>query len=521
MVLAFQRHATSKVTSATDLESISTLGFRGEALPSIAAVSEVELASCTTDGAAGSFVRVQEGIIAGQGERARPPGTTVTVRNLFRTIPARLKFLRSTTTENSHIADIVSQYALAYPEVKFSLTIDERSILATPGNGRPIDGVLAIYGVETARSMIEIRRDAIWTSDRTQGNVTVSGLVGAPHLSRATRDYLSLFVNRRWISGRLLAKAVEDAYRGLLTVGRHPVAVINIDLPARAVDVNIHPAKSEVKFQNEQQVFGAVQRAVRGTIAEFAPVPLIEQTTAVYAPPARPLSRPSPPAPLSGSGPAVAVPPEASPPPPSTPLPWKESLPALRPLGQLAASYIVAEGPDGLYLIDQHAAHERIMFEKVQAQRASRGIEVQGLLDPVTFEATPRQAAVMKQLAERPAASPSPGSGLADFGFAVEPFGATSFLIRAVPAGLDARGCVAALREIIDTPIDGVEWPDRIAQSVACHSAVRSGQVLSLDEMRQLLRELEQTASPHTCPHGRPTMTHLSLGSLAKEFRRT
>jgi DNA mismatch repair protein MutL len=279
MVLAFQRHATSKVTSATDLESISTLGFRGEALPSIAAVSEVELASCTADGAAGSFVRVEEGIIAGQGERARPPGTTVTVRNLFRTVPARLKFLRSTTTENSHIADIVSQYALAYPEVKFSLTIDDRSILATPGNGRPIDGVLAIYGVETARSMIEIRQDAIWTSDRTQGNITVSGLVGAPHLSRATRDYLSLFVNRRWISGRLLAKAVEDAYRGLLTVGRHPVAVINIDLPARAVDVNIHPAKSEVKFQNEQQVFGAVQRAVRGTIAEFAPVPLIEFRT--------------------------------------------------------------------------------------------------------------------------------------------------------------------------------------------------------------------------------------------------
>ncbi len=523
IALAFQRHATSKVASAADLETISTLGFRGEALPSIAAVSEVELVSCPPGGNTGSYVRINDGILTGQGGRGRPPGTTVTVRNLFRNVPARLKFLRSTTTENGHIANIVSQYALAYPEVRFSLTVDDRDILNTPGTGRPIDSILAIYGLSTARSMLEIKRVGNWSDGAAQGGITVSGMVGAPQVTRASRDYLSLFVNRRWVSGRLLAKAVEDAYHGLLTVGRHPVAVINIELPAREVDVNIHPAKSEVKFQNEHQVFGAIQKAVRGTIAELATVPIIEQPASVYALPARPDSLASPGSsvfgPITPFAPARGE--SSAPSPPAAPLPWKESLPALRPLGQLAASYIVAEGPEGLYLIDQHAAHERIMFEKVQRQRANRGIEVQGLLDPVTFEVTPRQAAAMSRPDEHDPASPSLISGLAEFGFSLEPFGAASYLVRAAPAGLDGRGCVAALRELLDTPADGAGWQEKIAQSIACHSAVRAGQVLSLDEMRQLLRELEQTASPHTCPHGRPTMTHLSLGHLAKEFRRT
>jgi DNA mismatch repair protein MutL len=523
MEMAFQRHATSKLASAADLESIATLGFRGEALPSIAAVSEVELVSCTAGGAAGSYLKLNDGVVTGQGGRGRPAGTTVTVRNLFRNVPARLKFLRSTTTENGHIANIVSQYALAYPEVKFNLTVDERDVLSTPGSGRPIDSILAIYGIETARSMIEIKRDGNWGDGRSPSSITVSGLIGAPHLSRTSRDYLSLFVNRRWIGGRLLAKAVEDAYHGLLTVGRHPVAVINIDLPAREVDVNIHPAKSEVKFQNEHQVFGAVQKAVRGTIAELAPVPIISQTATVYSPPARPVSAPSPRPPDAGPGPTSAVPGEgpSSPLLPATPLPWRESLPALRPLGQLAATYIVAEGPEGLYLIDQHAAHERIIFDKLQRQRAKRDIEVQGLLDPVIFEANPRQAAAMKRHDDQGTASLSLSSGLAEFGFSIERFGTSSYLIRAVPAGLGGKGCVAALRELLDTPADGTDWREQIAQSIACHSAVRSGQVLSHDEMRQLLRELEQTTSPHTCPHGRPTMTHLSLGGLAKEFRRT
>jgi DNA mismatch repair protein MutL len=191
-------------------------------------------------------------------------------------------------------------------------------------------------------------------------------------------------------------------------------------------------------------------------------------------------------------------------------LPW-DSLPALRLLGQVAASYIVAEGPDGIYLIDQHAAHERIMFEKVEKQRSAKGLEVQGFLDPVIFEATPRQNALMI----------SHNRGLADAGFSIEHFGGTTYLVRAAPAGLDGNGCLAALREMLDTPGEGAGWMERAAQTLACHSAVRAGKVLSMEEMRQLLRELEQTSIPHACPHGRPTMTRITLAQLEKEFRRT
>jgi DNA mismatch repair protein MutL len=509
--VAFERHATSKLSSAADLESISTLGFRGEALPSIAAVADVEITTWAGGEHSGSHLGLTDGRVVARAARARTQGTTVTARNLFRSVPARLKFLRSTATENSHIANIVTQYALAYPEVRFTLTSDGKKVLSTSGSGRLLDAVLAIYGLETARTMLDIKHDARWAEVKGQANITVTGLVGTPHLSRASRDYISFFVNRRWISGRLLFKAVEDAYHGMLTVGRHPVAIVNIEMPAGDVDVNIHPAKSEVKFRDERQVFGSVQRAVRGTLVDLAPVPMIEQPAAPYAP-----ARHSPPI-----FPAAALPRdwtsaatssarenEAPAQPVQTLL---QSLPALRLVGQVAASYIVAEGPDGLYLIDQHAAHERILFEKARMRDSTHQPDVQGLLEPITFDATPRQDALLKMHRQE----------LAESGFSLDPFGGTNYLVRAVPAALDAKGCVAALRELLDTPSEGADWKERIAQSVACHGAVRAGQVLSDDEMRQLIRQLEQTANPHTCPHGRPTIIHLGLAQLEREFRRT
>ncbi len=513
--LAFTRHATSKISRETDLESIATLGFRGEALPSIAAVAEVEMVTAPA-GAAGSYISLYDGKVTGQGTLARAQGTTITVRNLFRNIPARLKFLRTPATENSHIANVVTQYALAYPEVRFRLDIDDKTVVNSPGSGRLLDAVLAIYGLETAQHMLEIKHDNKW-AESPYGSITVNGLVGAPQAARASRDYMSFFVNRRWISGRVLFKAVEDAYHGLLTVGKHPVAVINIELPAREVDVNIHPAKSEVKFQNERGVFGAVQKAVRSALIELAPIPSVSQPTAVYHVPPHP-STPSPLTnivPLWQPAPSVKDTTEAE-----KPLPLiQAALPALRPLGQLAGSYILAEGPDGLYIIDQHAAHERIMFEKVQRQRENKAVEVQGLLDPVTFEATPRQDALLKLSAADNGDSLQ--DTLAQFGFNLEPFGATTYLIRAVPAGLDGKRSLAALRELLETPSSTASWQEKIAQSIACHAAVRAGQVLSLEEMRQLLRELEQTTLPHSCPHGRPTVIHLGLSYLEKEFKRT
>ncbi len=503
--LAFQRHATSKISSLDDLASISSLGFRGEALPSIAAVAQVVIVTCAAGETVGNYLSLKESIAVNRGSHARSQGTTVTVRDLFRNVPARLKFLKSPATENSHIANIVSQYALAFPEVKFTLSVDGHTLLRTPGSGRLIDSVLEVYGVEIARDMLELdSEEGGWQGDSTFSSLKVTGMVGSPALSRSNRNYLSFFVNRRWISSRLLSWAVEEAYHGLLMQGKHPVAIINISLPAEEVDVNIHPAKSEIKFRNERLVFSAVQRAVRRALIELAPVPRIEEVATAYREPAvsaQPL----------WSAPPTAHPP-ASPPPIAQPTPTL-SLPALRLLGQLSSTYIVAEGPEGLYLIDQHAAHERIIFEKIHEQSSQREVEVQGLLEPATLEVTPRQDEVLK----------AHYKDLAEFGFSIEPFGDRTYLVRAIPVLLHRKDWAGALRELLDSfsAEEKGDWRERLAISIACHGAVRAGKVLTDDEMRELLRQLEQTATPNTCPHGRPTMIRLSSGQLEKEFHRS
>jgi len=329
-------------------------------------------------------------------------------------------------------------------------------------------------------------------------------MVGSPAVSRSGRGYLSFFINRRWVNSRLLAWAVEEAYHGLLMTGKHPVAIINISLPPPEVDVNIHPTKSEVKFQNERRVFGAVQKAVRQALVEQMPVPKIEEVVTTYASPAgreqalwtSAMSRSH----LASS-------------PPEAPRTLAVSLPVLRVLGQLMSSYIIAEGPDGLYLIDQHAAHERILFEKVNQQRSRQEIEVQGLLEPVTFEVNPKQDEVLK----------SHYADLAEFGFSIEPFGNRTYLVRAVPHLLHDKDWAGMLRELLDSlSVEGKsDWVEKIATSMACHGAVRAGQVLTDDEMRELVRQLEQAATPHTCPHGRPVMIHLNSGQLRREFGRS
>jgi len=501
--LAFQRYATSKIASLEDLESISSLGFRGEALPSIAAVAQIDIVTCAAGESAGNYLSVKEGIVVNQGSQGRSQGTTVTVRNLFRKVPARLKFLKSLATENSHIANVVSQYALAFPEVKFALSIDGRTVLRTPGSGQLIDSVIEVYGLEIARNMLEVD-NGDWEGEATGSSVQVTGMVGSPTISRSHRGYLSFFINHRWVNSRLLAWAVEEAYQGLLMQGKHPVAIINISVPANEVDINIHPTKTEVKFQNERKVFGAVQKAVRRALVELAPVPKIEEVATTYAVPS-----PSSSAlftSVKSSGHPTILSPMAQPTP-------AFSLPALRPLGQLSLSYIVAEGPDGLYLIDQHAAHERVLFEKIKQQSSHQQVEVQGLLEPVTLEVNPRQDEVLKAHYEN----------LAEFGFSIEPFGDRTYLVRTVPALLHPKDWAGMLRELLDSPSgeDKSDWMEKIAISIACHSAVRAGQVLSDDEIRELIRQLEQTAIPNTCPHGRPTMIHLSSGQLEREFGRS
>ncbi|TET66489.1 MAG: DNA mismatch repair endonuclease MutL, partial [Dehalococcoidia bacterium] len=500
VALAFERYATSKIDNLGDLPSISSLGFRGEALPSIAAVAQVDIVTGTADESVGTYLNLEDGVIANRKSQARPRGTTVTVRNLFRRVPARLKFLKSTATESSHIANVVSQYALAFPEVGFTLFIEGRKALRTAGRGQLMDSVIEVYGVEIAQNMLEIK-EGDWESGT--GSVEVTGMVGSPAVSRSGRNYLSFFINRRWVNSRLLAWAVEEAYHGLLPTGKHPVAIIGISLPLTEVDVNIHPTKSEVKFQKEHQVFAAVQKAVRQTLVAQMPVPKIEEVATAYgSPPGRePVLWTSA---ASGSRPVS--------PPSEAPQTLMTSLPVLRVLGQLMSSYIVAEGPDGLYLIDQHAAHERIIFEQIKQQRSRRAIEVQGLLEPATFEVTPKQEEVLK----------SHYQDLAEFGFSIEPFGTRTYLVRAVPRWLNNTDWAAMLRELLDSGEERSDWAEKLAISIACHSgAVRAGQVLTDDEMRELVRQLEQADTPHTCPHGRPTMIHLSSGQLRREFGRS
>jgi DNA mismatch repair protein MutL len=501
--LAFERHATSKIKSPGDLWNIGSLGFRGEALPSIAAAGDIEILTCGGDESAGTFLALEGGAVKQKQSRARVRGTTVTVRNLFKRVPARLKFLKSVPTESGHVANVVSQYALAFPEVAFTLVIDGKENLRTSGKGGLVDAIINVYGVETAAKMLPVSGEqSTWRSGGEASDIRVTGMVGSPELGRAGRGYLSFFINRRWVSSRILSYAVEEAYSGLLMTGKHPVAVLDVTLPPGEVDVNIHPAKSEVKFRNDGDIFRAVQKAVRQALVAQMPVPRIDEVAAPYkATPSGLQQRwdlpesAGKPAAGEDSGPRLI-----------------DSLPVLRVVGQVMNAYIVAEGPDGLYIVDQHAAHERVRFDKVMRQRRERRPEVQGLLEPVSLEVTPRQDAVMKSCLR----------SLAEFGFTLEPFGERTYLVRSVPALVAGDDWSAMLREMLDVLAGEAKnkWEERMVASVACHGAVKAGQALSDDEMRALVRQLEQTANPHTCPHGRPTVIRLSTGQLEREFGR-
>jgi DNA mismatch repair protein MutL len=522
MALVLGRHATSKIASLDDLENITTLGFRGEALPSIASVADLEIISHARDEAAGHFMSVKDGT-ATEGSRGRSPGTTITVRNLFRRVPARLKFLKSAATETSRIVSVVSQYALCYPEIKFTLTVNGRVTLRTPGTGKLADAVTQVFGNDIAKNMLAIRENADNTS-----SILVTGMVGSPNVSRNTADYISFFVNRRWIVSRLLVKAAEEAYHGLIMVGKHPAAVINIFLPPSDVDVNIHPAKTEIKFRDEHAIFGAVERAVRQSLLAETAIPDLERNPSPSARggegiaeavkaynPERQIYRPYP-RPFTGRVPVpstlrngndIALSEPAAP-------RLSNMLPVLRVVGQVMGNYILAEGPDGLYIIDQHAAHERILFEKLSRENIDGGnMEMQGLLEPFALDVAPRESAVIKTRLDY----------LKTLGFTLEPFGVNTYLVRAVPAVVAESEWKEALTEILDTLTSGdrTEWREKIAASLACHSAVRSGKLLSEKEMEALIRELEKTTMPMTCPHGRPTVIRISKAQLEKDFGRS
>ncbi|MFO8010049.1 MAG: DNA mismatch repair endonuclease MutL [Dehalococcoidia bacterium] len=499
--LAFHRHATSKISSEADIENLSTLGFRGEALPTIASVSDVSLITRNAGDVAGTSLKLESGVIKSRSKQGAPPGTTVTVTNLFQNVPARLKFLKSTSTESGHISHMVTQYSMAYPEVKLELLINGRTTLRSPGNGSLKDVLVEAYGLDIAESMIELSHEGLLEGH----SVRLSGFVSPPTVSRSNRNYLSFFVNRRWVQSRMLNYSAEEAYRGMLISGKHPVVVLNIFIPSSEVDVNVHPTKREVKFRDEGTIFTTVQKAVREALIGKPVVPAINERTQLTS-----NAIPSP----------IPLPETAR----HTPYQARQALtevsrgevsthlPILRIIGQFHGTYILAEGPDGLFLIDQHAAHERVLFEKVRRQQADSNIEVQGLLEPVSVDLTASQAEVISTHLDE----------LRESGFDIEQFGERTYLLRAIPAFLSRQEIVPFLLETIDFLDDLLtsSTMERIAASLACHGAIKARQALSLQEMEQLLRELEETASPRTCPHGRPSIISLDLSRLEREFGR-
>lgn len=522
--LAFARHATSKLRSVDDLDHIGTLGFRGEALASIAAVSQLEMSTRAAGEDLGVALRLVGGEIVHRQPTGRPPGTRVSVENLFFNVPARRKFLRSPLTEAGHIQELVTFYALAYPDRRFSLTHDGRQILLTTGSGTLRDVLVEAMGVDIAGQLIPLDQEA---SGDVEGYVHVSGFISPPSLTRANRSNMIFFVNGRWIRDRSLAYAVVQAYHTMLPAGRFPISIIHITLDPSEVDVNVHPTKSEVRFRTPGRIFSAVQRSVRATLLVSASPPqgyfpqgedaLRAEGIAGWDPARRAAL-------LNAGRDMVDAALNLIPPAEERPLEGMEGfadtarqrLPILRVVGQVRQMYIIAEGPDGLYLIDQHAAHERVLYERLRAGLEAGGIGSQHLLEPTVVHVGLGQQACVEDYADL----------LERAGFLIEPFGESSLLLRAIPDMLaGAPDPAQAFLDIVDE-LAGGETPlerarDAAVMAAVCkRSAVKAGQTLSHSEMEELVRQLEATSSPLTCPHGRPTMIHLSVDALARQFLR-
>jgi DNA mismatch repair protein MutL len=593
-LLAFERHATSKISKADDLNAISTLGFRGEALASIASVARVELVTLTKDASAGTRVIIEGGRMRDVKDAAHPRGTTISVRDLFFNTPARRKFLRSEATESYHLTNLVTHYALAHPEISFTLTNNGRETLRVAPANDLRERAYQIFGAQFLDGLLEVDNavsEPTETSFSLPQIARVRGFVSAPRDRRTSRDAQFLFVNGRFVRDRLIGRALSEAYRSILPHGVYPVALLFIDVPLEEVDVNVHPAKTEVRFRRAAAVADSVREAVRAGLASagFAPSAEVRDTPAsradeveinrthaqaAAAPSATPSTwtaesgfdlRPQPEQPRIG----FAVPetrsfesvsPDLSPaqtpavlsrpqtlteaeelrtaieyPQPTGDAKAFPDLPPLdsavklvrevavesvssniRPLGQLDESFIIATDDEGLLLIDQHVAHERILFDKYRALEASRQTESQQMLIPETFDLTPAQAAAFDHVAEE----------LESYGFELMRLSGRTVAIKSTPADLPASEARNVLAEVLDT-VDSekrgaarASLRDEIAASLACHAAIKVNMPLAPEKMRWLIDRLLTTSSPTTCPHGRPVILRLATQDILKGFHR-
>lgn len=541
--LAIQRHATSKISDADDLPHITTLGFRGEALPSIASVSRFEILTRRPDDAVAYQLIIEAGNVIDTQELSALVGTTITVKDLFYNTPARQKFLKSTPTELGHIVEVVGRLALVNPSVRFRLEHNGTVLLASQGASDPRSIVMAVFGREVAREMR--------TMEFQMGDMRVEGYVGPPHVSRANRAMQCFFVNKRLVRHRVLTRALDDAFRSLTPENRFPAAAVFVTLPSEAVDVNVHPTKAEVKFETDNQIYHLVRQAVRSALIDGGMMPNAMQTEPIQND--QPADNPMPsymrpqlaPNPISlphmrqfhdaleqksglelGSISAsdittpqngdeydpfaVAAPSEA------TRKPYKKMLEGFRILGQLKATYIVAATDSGLLIIDQHVAHERVLYEKLTVLRESQPIPITQLLNPEVIYVDRRTAAL----------AVSKLDSLRTLGFLLQPFGADAFAIRGVPAWVKSSEMIPTVKDMLEEMTElSVQRRlplsfEQLVATTSCKMAVKSGDILERPEMERLLTDLADTENPYLCPHGRPVILTMTNLELDQKFKR-
>ena len=588
-LLAFERHATSKIRSSDDLLSIATLGFRGEALPSIASISRLELVTRPADAATGTRVEIAGGKVLAVEDAGGAQGTTIAVRELFFNTPARRKFLRAETTELAHVTALVTHYALAHPEIHFELHSATHALLTAPPVREASERIYQIFGRDTLDQLLamaaERRFDHAgvpepppWRRDEDYrppdaGWLRVSGFVSRPALQKLNRNSIYIFVNQRLIRDRLILHAVTEAYRNIIPPTSFPVMLLFLEMPPHEVDVNVHPAKTEVRFRQPSFVHDFVREAIRMTLMKTRPaasflaaltdsprassslVPAagseeeaIEEMPESEPPPqsgdaaafelAPPVQRPEE-APLPFAVPAESAGLAGTPgamaaaglgnasanghgcseqglPEGGEAAPSLHSLASLKPLGQLRESFILATNDEGLWIIDQHVAHERVLFEKILRERQTERVERQRLLMPMLIDLLPQQMVVFSTLAAE----------LERNGCEAEPFGPHTIAIKAAPAGLGGSELERMIHEVLEQPgasaqSDNLETArTRIAASIACHAAIKVNMPLDPARMEWLLEELARTEHPTSCPHGRPIALRYSWKDIQRAFQR-
>lgn len=538
-LLAFERHATSKIKSAQDLIKIMTLGFRGEALASIAAVSRLTLKTKTQASVAGTKIVIEGGIIRETTETGCPEGTFFTVSDIFYNTPARKKHLKSSTYEAGQISDVVNKFALGYPRISFQLKSNNRIILKTSGNGNLLECIAGIFGSEFAKEMLLL--------ENSSRSFQLNGYIGKPSLSRAARSHEIIYINGRSVKNRVISEAVEKAYHSMLMTGRHPVFVLNIQTDPELVDVNVHPAKTEVRIAEPELLSHFITQSVSAVLSGSRLIPVTNiNWTRITVPKVEikqeelKLRRPSDSKPLSingpdtsetlksdsgsmdkicesttdysGQNPVFISPSEAL---LQDAQQDEDGFPELRPIGQIDSTYIIAQGPDGMFLIDQHAAHERILYEKFMSSPELFTVSEQ-LLFPEMLQLTHQEAQNLTDMI----------NVFTDLGFVVQHFGGDSFLLRSVPVQITQTEGKEIFLDLLDyfsvnrCKISGKNIKEKLLITMACKSAIKAHHKLGLPEMETLLAQLAAARQPYTCPHGRPTIIHFSSYDLEKKFKR-